>query len=63
MLKLTMISRLVRDEGGEVAVSYLLIAALVTMAALTGIDAAGHAFQGLLATVADAIHHGGMIRH
>jgi Flp pilus assembly pilin Flp len=61
MLKL--ISGFTRDEGGEVAVSYLLIAALVTMAALVGIDAAGHAFQGLLATVADAIHHGGLTHH
>jgi len=56
-------TRLMRDEGGEVAVSYLLIAALVTMAALVGIDAAGHAFQGLLATVADALHHGGLLHH
>jgi Flp pilus assembly pilin Flp len=56
MVKL--ISRFVRDEGGEVAVSYLLIAALVTMAALVGIDAAGHAFRGLMEQVADAMHHG-----
>ena len=55
------LTRMLRDEGGEVAVSYLLIAALVTLAALAGIDAAGHAFQGLMATVADAMHHGGVV--
>ena len=53
-------ARLMRDEGGEVAVSYLLIAALVTMAALVGIDAAGQSFRGLMSTVADALHHGGI---
>jgi Flp pilus assembly pilin Flp len=52
------ISRFMRDESGEVAVSYMLIAALVTLAALVGIDAAGHAFRGLMEQVADAMHHG-----
>jgi Flp pilus assembly pilin Flp len=54
------LSRFVRDEGGEVAVSYLLVAALVTLAALVAIDAAGQSFRGLMATVADAMHHGGL---
>ena len=52
------ISRFMRDESGEVAVSYMLIAALVTMAALVAIDAAGQSFRGLMAAVADAMHHG-----
>lgn len=54
------ISRFMRDEGGEVAVSYLLVAALMTLTALIGIDAAGQSFRGLMATVADALHHGGI---
>jgi pilus assembly protein Flp/PilA len=46
---------LVRDESGATAIEYVLIAGLISVAAILGIEAAGDSLAHMFGTVASTI--------
>lgn len=52
---MTFINKLLRDEAGATAIEYGLIAALIAVAAITGLTALGENLGATFTTVSDAV--------
>lgn len=52
---MTIIARTLRDDGGASAIEFGLLAAIVSVAAVTGFSTIGEAMNGMFTHVADVI--------
>lgn len=52
---MTIIARVLRDDGGSSAIEFGLLAALVSVAAVTGFSTIGAALESMFSHVADLI--------
>ena len=55
MTKFASIKRFFADDNGATAIEYGLIAALVSVAAITALSAMGDSLDGLFTTVSDSV--------
>lgn len=54
----SMMKRFVKDESGATAIEYGLIAALISVALITGATALGKAINGKFSTIANRVNTG-----